>query len=667
MAKGEAFYGEMRIGADVRPEQKIDVKRIKTARKARNNSVFDENKTFDSNAAIKEAGKRKSKKIRKKKVESEKFEALKQDKVDEPEQAAPKNVTAQELQWWKERRGVIKLKPDDTMGELPEIKKGDDSVQVEAEGNDIESLRKEELELVEKIQRLPKSHPKQPLSEEKKDILDKLEKNRKAQQRIIAEARQIETEPKEAIKTGGHGTDSPEIIKSVTQEELPVRQDKHRSKVFQQQYFDDKYVDNLEARQEMEELAKQPSPETLQEALEKNKEAMKGADEALLTYGEPLIETQKQLIKNQEKEIAELKEGLENAKKVESKLAAMENALKEKIEELTVKDATKLDKFKKFITNPKVKLAIGIGLIGVASVATGGGALVGAWLHLPYGLGISALGGTSNLTTALLGSGLVGRAYGDKIKNGFRENMKEILGIIKNEEKTSIQKSAEDGKNAGSEQRPADEIVAETHPETPAKETEDIKDKTRKDDKIDVIEGSGSEELTLEEKEKMRKIAKGNKIDIISPGAEVKDDGELIKKTERMKKPVPETEDKFNKKAEDVRTFVGQLKEGKKTGKEIVEYLENLRYHFRYLDETNFSSKIKPEIDKLSKEEKTDMIDSAVEYLRSEEKKGRPNQSAALANNLHYIIYGKGFTERNYLIRGKNENVEWLFKKENKK
>lgn len=602
------------------------------------------------NAVQKEAGRHESKKKREK-PEPKKFETLKQDKVDELEQAVSKNVTAQELQWWKERRGVIKLKPDDMMGELPGIEKESDSIQAEAEDDDLERLRKEELELVEKIQRLPKSHPKEPLSEEKKDILDKLWENRKAQQRIIAGARQIQTEPKEAIKTGGHevDADSPEVIKSVTQKELPVKQDK-RPKVFQQQYFTDEYTDNLEARQKMEELAKQPSPEALQEALEKKEEATKSAEEAILTYGEPLIEAQKQLIKKQEKEIAELKEGLENAKKVESKLVAMESALKEKIEELTAKDATKLDKFKKFITNPKVKLAIGIGLIGAASVATGGGALVGAWLHLPYGLGISALGGTSNLTTALLGSGLVGMAYGDKIKNGLRENMKEILGIIKGEEKI---------KNAGSEQRPADEIAAEIHPEAPAKENEDIKDKTRKDDdKIDVIEGPGGGELTPEEKEEMRKIAEGNKIDIISPGAEVKDDGELIKKTERMKKPVPETEDKFNKKAIEVGNFIERFKESKKTGKEIFEYLENLRHHFLYPDRTNFDSKIRPELDKLSKKEKTDMIDLVVEYAM-------PRKKEILKTPFEYdlddIIYGKDFTKEDYIKKGKKENVEWLY------
>lgn len=655
MAKGENFYGEMEIGADVRPKQKIDVKRIKKARNTRNNSVFDENKTFDSNAAIKEAGKRKSKKIRKKKVESEKFEALKQDKVDEPEQTMPKNVTAQELQWWKERRGVIKLKPDDTMGELPEIKKGDDSVQVEAEGNDIESLRKKELELVEKIQRLPKSHPKQPLSEEKKDILDKLEKNRKAQQRIIAEARQIETEPKEAIKTGGHTADSPEITKSVTQEELPVRQDKHRSKVFQQQYFDDKYVDNLEARQEMEELAKQPSPELKQEFLEKNEEYINAKEEQEIGDKDKKI-----IVKGEEinavidknidlaKENAKLRESIEN---LESKLAAMEAEIEKArkeygINEVEAKNKTTIEKLKDFVDkNPKLTTMIALGVLGGFGV----GALGTTPLYFLAKEIILATTGKTIFVSAMGGlSTPLYLAAGGGALHWFSEK----IGLIKNKKgaKEILEELLENKKQPSSE----------PPIETPAKETEDIKDKTRKDDKIDVIEGSGSEELTLEEKEKMRKIAKGNKIDIISPGAEVKDDGELIKKTERMKKPVPETEDKFNKKAEDVRTFIGQLKEGKKTGKEIFEYLENLRHHFLYSSKVNFNSKIKPEFDKLSREEKTDTIDLTVEYFMSQEQHKGEFLRRPFIFDLDDIIYGKDFSEFDYVVSGKPKNVEWL-------
>lgn len=662
MAKGEAFYGEMRIGADVRPKQKIDVKRIKKPRKARKNSVFDENETFDLKATIEEAGKRKSKKINKKEMGSKKFEALKQDKVDEPEQTMPKNVAAQELQWWKERRGVIKLKPDDTMGELPEIKKGDDSVQVEAEGNDIESLRKEELELVEKIQRLPKSHPKEPLSEQKKDILGKLWENRKAQQRIIAGARQIQTEPKEAIKTGGHDeADSPEVIKSVTQEELPVRQDKHRSKVFQQQYFDDKYVDNLEARQEMDELAKQPSPELKQEFLEKNEEYINAKEEQEIGDKDKKI-----IVKGEEinavidknidlaKENAKLRESIEN---LESKLAAMEAEIEKArkeygINEVEAKNKTTIEKLKDFVDkNPKLTTMIALGVLGGFGV----GALGTTPLYFLAKEIILATTGKTIFVSAMGGlSTPLYLAAGGGALHWFSEK----IGLIKNKKgaKEILEELLENKKQPSSE----------PPIETPAKETEDIKDKTRKkdDDKIDVIEGSGGKELTLEEKEKMRKIAKGNKIDIISPGAEVKDDGELIKKTERMKKPVPETEDKFNKKAEDVRTFIGQLKEGKKTGKEIFEYLENLRHHFLYPDRTNFDSKIRPELDKLSKKEKTDMIDLVVEYAM-------PRKKEILKTPFEYdlddIIYGKDFSEFDYVIRGKPKNVEWLFKKENKK
>ncbi|MBU4142067.1 hypothetical protein KKE99_04320, partial [Patescibacteria group bacterium] len=155
----------------------------------------------------------------------------------------------------------------------------------------------------------------------------------------------------------------------------------------------------------------------------------------ILTTGEQDAEKQGKQNKGLKKELTEEREV--NAElqdrviRAEAILTNIENAFEEKKKELTEKEVKGLGKIWKFLNKPKVKFAIGVGLIGGATIATGGGSLVGAWLHLPYGLGIAGLGGTSNLTTALLGSGFAASAYGSKLKEGFRQNMNELLDIAK--------------------------------------------------------------------------------------------------------------------------------------------------------------------------------------------------------------------------------------------
>lgn len=153
-------------------------------------------------------------------------------------------------------------------------------------------------------------------------------------------------------------------------------------------------------------------------------------DEVDRIVSESHAEKQDTKIESLTKESGELKENLEKA---EERLKNAEIAINEKIQEMTEKDATITQKFVKFLRNPKVKTAIGFGLIGAAAFATGGGTLIGAWLGLPYGLGIPALGGTSNLIAGALGSALAARAFKQKMEGDFRQNLKEVLGVMKNE------------------------------------------------------------------------------------------------------------------------------------------------------------------------------------------------------------------------------------------
>lgn len=143
-------------------------------------------------------------------------------------------------------------------------------------------------------------------------------------------------------------------------------------------------------------------------------------------------------------------EAEERLARLEPVLANIENALKEKMVELPEKEAGKLEKVWKFLNKPKVKMAIGFGLIGASAFATGGGTLVGAWLGLPYGLGIPALGGTSNLIAGTLGSGWAVSAYSEqlrknfkeKMNNEFRQNLKDILDIAENQKAPVIGKTS---------------------------------------------------------------------------------------------------------------------------------------------------------------------------------------------------------------------------------
>ncbi len=77
-----------------------------------------------------------------------------------------------------------------------------------------------------------------------------------------------------------------------------------------------------------------------------------------------------------------------------------------------------------------------------------------------------------------------------------------------------------------------------------------------------------------------------------------------------------------------------------------------MRHRFLYTDnpdKTNFNSKIRPELDKLSKKEKTDMIDLAIEYSMSREQE-KEFLRAPLGYDLDDIIYGKDFTAFDYVI-----------------
>jgi len=735
-----------------------------------------------------------------------------------------KSKINKESAWWKERRDIIKLKPDDIMEES-EIKQ-EKIVQAEQEDNNIEQLKKEESDLVEKIQHLPKSHPKEPLSGEKEEIIKKLKKNRERQEEIESageKAEDVEMGAKkelgeqiieEEIKKPGeiyqkdnsnplNLKNMPEKKREMSSEDYEKELEKNSIDVYskvnkeselreEQEKATDSYNSEFKTREKaskkerdrLEKLRKEEYAEKEKRAgklkekeefgesykrqfgEEKDKEDSAKKDSAtadLKERPEPKKESEEQNITDnlrdseawQKKKIDELeKENVklkENLEKTELFMKNAKNALREKINELPEKDAGKWEKIKKFLTNPKVKFAIGVGLLGTATVATSGGSLVGAWLGVSYGWGIPALGGTSNLIAgALGGAGIASGIYSAKLKEGFRQNMKDILNIMKNEKESA---------------------VGETSAEVKIKEPQIIQERTRKDDdKIDVIEGSGSaKELTPEEISEMRQTAEDNKIDIISPSVEVKKDKKMYKLTdeeyeevklflgkggegkwlafftlymkiyndfknslpedyfndikkfqisksienntakitlfieekgekrkkitidmgfndqdksinildvlkedieefpqmaeaeekEEIKKDKNKTEDRFDKKATEVKTFVGQLKEGKKTGKEIFEYLENLRHHFLYPDRTNFDSKIRPELDKLSKKEKTDMIDLTVEYCMSREKEeflGTP-----FRYSLEELIYGKDFAKEDYVEKGKKENVEWLY------
>lgn len=331
---------------------------------------------------------------------------------------------------------------------------------------------------------------------------------------------------------------------------------------------------------------------------------------------------------------------------MESKLAAMEAETLKVEKKLEGKDATKWEKFKKFWGSSKGKTLIACALVG--GIYAGGALTMGATggASAPLYFGVKALvakmGGSLWLPYAGGSSSIIGGAA----MGGAIHWLGEKIGAIKtdSEAKAAMEGFIKDiqkikNADAGSEQRPTGETAAEAKTEEPQiAERKTEKPEGKKENFLNKIFGK-----------------RGNK-------DEEKPEGLLIKKTERMKKTAPETEDKFGKKAEDVKVFVEQLKEGKKTGKEIFEYLENLRHNFVYPDRANFNLKIKPEIDKLSKKEKTDMVDLSVEYLMSKGVKGAFNtMGIPLVNDLHYIMYGKDFTKEDYIEKGKKENVQWLY------
>lgn len=529
MANGERFVGEMGVGA--RPERKIDVKRIKKALKAKGDSVFDENETFDLKTAQKEAYKSKKKNKSKIAIKDSVVADTKLPKDDSAEINIKESVITgktksasgdkeEELAlkvWLKKQKSLgrdtvatrfieeeIKEEKIESVAAPVETK---DEVKTEAESR----TQTEEASATERPEEISTGD-----LERKKERIEELEKKEKELLEIFE---QNKNKPWE---------DRAENINEITKvriEKSEIKEEVENLVQEQPEDFESEY-----------EIVKKRTP-TDEEREKLNPLLTKITNTADIYIPEKFIEeepnaslgTKTEQIKNDKEGFIKgaFEEALdiisEKNKKIlelESNLAAMENALKEKIEELTVKDATKLDKFKKFITNPKVKLAIGLGLIGAASVATGGGALVGAWLHLPYGLGISALGGTSNLTTALLGSGFIGRAYGDKIKNGFRENMKEVLGIIKNEEKTKNSESA----GAGGEVKFESAENASEKPEN------------KKEGFLNKIFGKfGKKGLTLDKRRQMREIARKNDIDIIGTGM---NEDEVFKDYEKRRQEI---------------------------------------------------------------------------------------------------------------------------------
>jgi len=289
-------------------------------------------------------------------------------------------------------------------------------------------------------------------------------------------------------------------------------------------------VNNLEERQEMEELAKQLSPELKQEFLERNEEAMREGDEIAL---EKLRAENKELY-NHSKDEFHLVQELDikntelkaNFEKVSNRLSAMESAIEKSGQEFETKDDSKFEKVKKFFNNPKVKLAITVGLMGAAYTVGGGAPAILAFKpllakigigYIPYTYGVSSWGGGAI-------AGGAGRWLGEKF--GLVKNEKDAKTAVKEvlENISAVGGSAVGGKNPASEQLPAGKMATEEKTEGKKSLAQWLTDKLR-----------GRKELTLNEKRQMREIARKNNIDIIGTGMS---EDEVLKDYEKRRQEI---------------------------------------------------------------------------------------------------------------------------------
>ncbi len=301
-----------------------------------------------------------------------------------------------------------------------------------------------------------------PLKEGEIDATDEMmaeERARIAARHGAKESNQTPKEEKPEI-IEHFGSDYAEIMKeNPTESGREVVKDNERAKKEAEE--ENELREKIDKLKNLSEDEKEKEREKLMDA-----EMKRMRDEYPLDELRDKNQYQEKKIAELEKENAQLKENFE---KTELFMRNAENAIKKEINELPEKESGKMEKVWKFLKNPKVKLAIGLGLIGASAAATGGGALIGAWLGLPYGLGIPALGGTSNLIAMASGYGLLGAAFEQEAKKGFRKNMKDILSIMKNEkesvgsttqaESNEQQREAEQTRQINNEQKKDGELI----------------------------------------------------------------------------------------------------------------------------------------------------------------------------------------------------------------
>lgn len=347
-----------------------------------------------------------------------------------------------------------------------------------------------------------------------------------------------------------------------------------------------------------EKKRKEAEKEVMKELKKKRLLSPENQQKRAKEYEEILANQDTVTIEAQKKEIAELKEGLENTKNLESKLVAMEAALEAEAEKVKkdfeAKDVSKWEKFKKFWGSSKGKTLIACALVGgiYAGGALAMGATGGASAPLYFGVKalVAKMGGSLWLPYAHGSSSIIGGAA----MGGAIHWLGEKIGAIKtdNEVKAAMEgfiKDIQKIKNPKGAQRPVKEVVAET----PQKDD---------DSKIDVIEGSGSEGLSPEEKDEMRKIAEENKIDIISP----------------TKKTVAEYEKEFvEAQLLYVEKTINKFQKGEISGKEILEFAKDIKRWQKDLG----PAAVEPVIDKIytyEAEIRGKMVDAMVEYARNQ-------------------------------------------------
>lgn len=583
MIVSEEFYDK--LGG--KPEKKIDVKRIKRDKNTKDiNSeaglgLGEEEILRDKERVRKHARIKKNNEKLRKKTESGYTggSSLYGEEKTIIADNSDKNKTNKESGWWKERRDVIKVKPDDVMEDLPKIKKNEAFQEGEKD---------EDADIIK--------------SKNKKLVTWKGKESNLGEDEIYATDEMV-VEARERIAARFRAKES----NQVAQGEKPEKID----------------TNNLEARQEMEELAKQLSPELKQEFLEKNEEATREGDEIAL---ERLKAENKELYNHSKGEFrlieeldiknAELKANLE---KVSNHLSAMESAIEKSSQEFETKDDSKFEKVKGFFNNPKVKLAITVGLMGAAYTVGGGAPAILAFKpllakigigYIPYTYGVSSWGGGAI-------AGGAGRWVGEK------------LGLVKNENdaKTAVKEVLENIKNSGNEER----SVGETLTEEKIGKTEGKKEKF-----LNKIFGDWGRKKKLSIKQ----------VPEVKTGEENK---------EEMTEMLKEEAEKFN-------LFIGAFKNKKKNGKDVFEYLGKLSGIY-CKDSSKYCDIFYAEILNQEKhhshgtdELRIALIDSMVDYLRKNDMKEKKES----AKQLMTVLFPLMGAEPHYLYAGKKENVEWL-------